>query len=151
MIPTNLISFLDTLANTLGVTGDSVRCTWRSWGYNGIDSIASGNTFIVTLVRTTVGINLLSTAIPEKYNLENNYPNPFNPQTNINFDLPVSAFADLRIYDTKGSEVKTLLSENLQPGSYQVTFNAGNLPSGVYFYRLITKGFSDTKRMILVK
>ncbi|MBL0106984.1 MAG: T9SS type A sorting domain-containing protein [Ignavibacteria bacterium] len=144
-------SFLDTLANTLGVTGDSVRCTWRSWGYNGIDSIASGNTFIVTLVRTTVGINLLSTAIPEKYNLENNYPNPFNPQTNINFDLPVSAFADLRIYDTKGSEVKTLLSENLQPGSYQVTFNAGNLPSGVYFYRLITNGFSDTKRMILVK
>lgn len=144
-------SFLDTLANTLGVTGDSVRCTWRSWGYNGIDSIASGNTFIVTLVRTTVGINLLSTAIPEKYNLENNYPNPFNPQTNINFDLPVSAFADLRIYDTKGSEVKTLLSEDLQPGSYQVTFNAGNLPSGVYFYRLITNGFSDTKRMILVK
>ena len=144
-------SFLDTLANTLGVTGDSVRCTWKTWSYNGIDSIASGNTFIVTLVRTTVGINLLSTAIPEKYNLENNYPNPFNPQTNINFDLPVSAFADLRIYDTKGSEVKTLLSEDLQPGSYQVTFNAGNLPSGVYFYRLITNGFSDTKRMILVK
>ncbi|MBK7255235.1 MAG: T9SS type A sorting domain-containing protein [Ignavibacteria bacterium] len=49
----------------------------------------------------------LSTAIPEKYN-RNNYPNPFNPQTNINFDLPVSAFADLRIYDAKGSEVKTL-------------------------------------------
>lgn len=144
-------SFLDTLANTFGVTGDSVRCTWRSWGYNGIDSIVSGNTFIVTLVRTTVGINLLSTAIPEKFNLENNYPNPFNPQTNINFDLPVNAFADLRIYDTKGSEVKTLLSENLQPGSYQVSFNAGNLPSGVYFYRLKTSGFSDTKRMILVK
>lgn len=144
-------SQLDTLANILGVTGDSVRCTWRPWSYNGIDSLASGSTFIVTLVRTTVGINLVSSVIPEKFSLENNYPNPFNPQTNINFEIPVSTFADLRVYDTKGSEVKTLVNEYMQPGSYRVSFNAGNLPSGVYFYRLTTTGFSDTKRMILVK
>lgn len=144
-------SFLDTLANSLGVTGDSVRCSWKVWAYNGVDSIASGNTFILTLVRTTVGINMLSSVVPENFSLGNNYPNPFNPQTNITFDLPVNTFADLRVYDSRGSEVKTLLSENLKAGSYEVNFNAGNLPSGVYFYRLNTAAFSDTKRMILVK
>ncbi len=144
-------SFLDTLANSLGVTGDSVRCSWKVWAYNGVDSIASGNTFILSLVRTTVGINMLSSVVPENFSLGNNYPNPFNPQTNITFDLPVNTFADLRVYDSRGSEVKTLLSENLKAGSYEVSFNAGNLPSGVYFYRLNTSAFSDTKRMILVK
>jgi hypothetical protein len=144
-------SFLDSLASVMGTTGDSVRCTWRAWGYNGIDSSASFNTFIVTLVRTTVGINIISSAVPDKYSLENNYPNPFNPSTNIKFNIPASTLAVLKVYDSKGSEVSTLVNEKLQPGSYEFEFRAENLPSGVYFYRLVTSDFAQTKKMILLK
>ena len=65
--------------------------------------------FIVTLVRTTVGINIISSAVPDKYSLENNYPNPFNPSTNIKFNIPASSLAVLKVYDSKGSEVSTLV------------------------------------------
>jgi hypothetical protein len=144
-------SFLDSLANTMGTTGDSVRCVWRAVGYNGIDSLSSTGNFVNTFVRTTVGINLLSTSVPDRFILENNYPNPFNPETNIRFSIPKSIFVELKIYDSKGSEVSTLVNEKLQAGSYQYNFNASNLPSGVYLYRLKTSGFSESKRMILIK
>ncbi len=143
-------SFLDSLAQTMGTTGDSVRCTWRAFASNGIDSINS-NPFIVTLRRSTVGINVVSSAIPEKFYLGNNYPNPFNPTTNIKFDIAKATFAELKIFDLSGREVYTLVNEKLQPGNYEYNFNAGNLPSGAYFYRLKTEQFTDTKRMILVK
>lgn len=144
-------SLLDSLAFTLGTTGDSVRCTWRAWAYNGYDSTATTSTYIITLVRTTVGINMTSTIVPEKFALANNYPNPFNPTTNIKFDVPNSTFVELKIYDLRGSEVGTLVNEKLQPGSYEFTFDASNLPSGAYFYRLKSSEFSETKRMILIK
>lgn len=144
-------SFLDSLAQTLGTTGDSVRCTWRVFGLNGIDSTVSGSSFLVTLIRTSVGINVISSLVPEKFNLGNNYPNPFNPETVIRFDIAKSTFAELKIYDSRGSEVSTLVNEDLKPGNYEYKFFAGNLPSGAYFYRLKTSEFSETKRMILVK
>lgn len=144
-------SLLDTLAQALGTTNDSVRCIWRVWTYNGADSASSQNSFFVTLVRTTVGINVISSTIPGKFSLGNNYPNPFNPSTNIKFDIAKSTFAELKVYDSRGSEMKTLVNENLQPGSYEFSFDAFNLPSGVYFYRLKTSEFSETKRMILMK
>lgn len=144
-------SFLDSLANTMGTTGDSVRIVWRAVGYNGIDSLSSTGNFVNTLVRTTVGINLISSNVPDRFILENNYPNPFNPETNIKFSIPKSTFVELKIYDSKGSEISTLVNEKLQSGSYQFNFNANNLPSGVYLYRLKTSDFSESKRMILIK
>ncbi|MEO8665262.1 MAG: M12 family metallo-peptidase [Ignavibacteria bacterium] len=144
-------SLLDSVANTMGTTGDSVRCSWRSWGFNGFDSSASNNSYLLTFVRTKVGINVISSVVPEQFSLGNNYPNPFNPETNIKFDIAKSTLATLVIFDSRGREINTLINEKLAPGSYQYSFNAINLPSGVYFYRLVTTEFSETKRMILIK
>ena len=144
-------SQLDSLASVLGTTGDSVRCTWRVLSFNGVDSLSTSTSNLVTLVRTSVGINLISTAVPDKFSLGNNYPNPFNPETIIKFDIAKNTNAKLILYDSKGSEISTLVNEKLSPGNYEYKFTANNLPSGVYFYRLITSDFNETKRMILLK
>ena len=144
-------SLLDSLAATLGTTGDSVRCIWRSWAFSGFDSIQSANTFLITLVRTSVGINVISSAVPEKFELYNNYPNPFNPSTNIKFDIAENSITELKVYDLNGKEIETLVNESLTPGSYEYNFNAVNLPSGVYFYKLKAGDFVSTKRMVLIK
>ncbi|MBL7127879.1 MAG: T9SS type A sorting domain-containing protein [Ignavibacteria bacterium] len=89
--------------------------------------------------------------IPTKYALMQNYPNPFNPTTKIRFDLPKSTQAKLIIYDILGREVTTLVNEKLNAGSYEVEWNGSSYPSGVYFYRLITKDFSQTKKMLMIK
>ena len=143
-------SFLDTLAATMGTTGDSVECVWRVWAYNTLDSISS-NSFIVTLVRVPIGMHKISSDIPVVYQLYSNYPNPFNPSTTIKFDLPKTQNVKLIIYDLAGRQVEILSDENFQAGSYQVNWNASNYASGVYFYRFITSEFSETKKMVLVK
>jgi hypothetical protein len=150
-IATIRMSLLDSLAQIMGTTADSVRCTWRVFGYNGIDSTVSSNNFLITLIRSSVGINVISSLIPENFSLGNNYPNPFNPETVIKFDIAKATYAELKLYDSRGSEISTFVNEKLQPGSYDYKFNAGNLPSGVYFYRLKTNEFTETKRMMLIK
>jgi hypothetical protein len=89
--------------------------------------------------------------IPTKYNLSQNYPNPFNPATKINFALPKQGFVTLKIYDVLGREVRTLVNEVKSAGQFSVDFNASEYSSGVYFYRLESEGFSDIKRMVLIK
>lgn len=98
-------------------------------------------------------IKNVSTAdnVPEKYNLSQNYPNPFNPVTNIKFDLLKGSFVTLKVYDITGKESATLVNEFKAKGSYLVDFNASNLSSGIYFYKLKTNDFNETKRMIVVK
>jgi photosystem II stability/assembly factor-like uncharacterized protein len=97
--------------------------------------------------------------LPTDYKLYQNYPNPFNPVTKIKFEIP-SGFplgargndrVVLKVYDILGKEIATLVNEKLQPGTFEVRFEGSNLPSGVYFYRLTTEGFSETKKMILLK
>jgi hypothetical protein len=99
----------------------------------------------------TTAINTISSEIPEGYNLSQNYPNPFNPMTKIKFDIPKAFNTKLAVYDILGKEVAVLVNDNLKPGSYEVDFSAADLPSGTYFYRLITEGFSETKKMTLIK
>ncbi len=89
--------------------------------------------------------------IPEKFNLEQNYPNPFNPSTKIRFSIPSNEFVALKIYNVLGSEITTLVNDNLQAGSYEVDFNSEGLTSGVYFYTLSTNNFTNTRKMILTK
>jgi hypothetical protein len=96
-------------------------------------------------------VHIISGEIPKSFILRQNYPNPFNPSTNIKYDLPKNSFVKLVIFDELGREVKTLVNENQPAGTYEITFNALLLPSGVYIYRLNTDGFSDTKKMILLK
>ena len=85
------------------------------------------------------------------YSLKNNYPNPFNPSTKISFEIPKQEFVSLKIYDLLGREIKTLVNEVKSPGSYTVDFNASDLSSGIYFYKLQTKDFVSVKRMMLIK
>ena len=96
------------------------------------------------------GLNKLE-EIPAEFKLSQNYPNPFNPSTKINFSIPQSNFVSLKIFNSIGEEVKELINQSLSPGSYSVDFNASNLTSGVYFYRLNTDGFVQIKKMLLVK
>lgn len=97
------------------------------------------------------GVNNNKGSIPSRYNLSQNYPNPFNPVTRINFDIPKQGLVSLKIYDILGREVKVLVNEIKTPGSYSVDYNASNFSSGTYFYRLESGGFSDVKRMLMIK
>jgi len=103
----------------------------------------------------TTGINTGSPEIPASFNLYQNYPNPFNPVTKINYDVSVKGKVMLKVFDILGNEVRSLVDEIQEPGKYSVEFSAsaGNdyLPSGVYYYKLITEVYSGTKSMILLK
>jgi hypothetical protein len=98
-----------------------------------------------------IGLHNLSGNVPEKYILGQNYPNPFNPSTAFNFSIPKAGFVKISIYNILGEEIAVLVSENLKPGKYKYIFDAGYLPSGVYFYRLSSGDFIRTKKMVLIK
>lgn len=99
-----------------------------------------------------VGIQHTNTEVPQVYSLQQNYPNPFNPVTNIKFGLPKGSFVTLKIYDMLGREVASLINNmNMAAGNYTYDFNAMNVPSGIYFYKLSAGEFSDVKKMTLVK
>jgi hypothetical protein len=89
--------------------------------------------------------------VPDTYSLSQNYPNPFNPSTTIKYSVPDLSFVNLKIYNLIGQELVELVNEELQRGNYEVTFDAVNLPSGVYFYRLQAGNFVETKKMLLMK
>jgi hypothetical protein len=98
-----------------------------------------------------IGIINISSEIPKSFSLMQNYPNPFNPSTNIKFQLPNEAFVKLITLDILGSEIATLVNEQLNPGTYEVNWNASHHPTGVYFYRLSSGDFSQTSKMIMIK
>lgn len=89
--------------------------------------------------------------LPKKFDLQQNYPNPFNPVTNIKYNLPKDVFVKIKIYDILGREIKTLVNEFKQAGSYLISFNGSEFASGVYFYRIEAGSFIQVKRMVLVK
>jgi hypothetical protein len=96
-------------------------------------------------------VNLNTTPIVVDFELFQNYPNPFNPVTSIKYTIPSAQYVSLKVFDVLGNEVATLVSEVRPAGSYEIMFNATNLPSGVYFYRLQAGPFVETKKMILLK
>lgn len=91
------------------------------------------------------------TGIPEVYSLDQNYPNPFNPSTSIRFSIPEQTNVSLKIFNSIGQEVASLINGELAAGNHEVNFNASKLSSGVYFYRIDTPAFTSTKKMILIK
>jgi hypothetical protein len=112
------------------------------------------NSVLKAPISSLVGITEPSvTSLPEEYNLSQNYPNPFNPVTTFTYDIKTSGFITLKVYDILGNEIAELVNEKKNAGRYSVVFDAGkyNLSSGVYFYKLITGEFVDTKRMMLIK
>lgn len=85
------------------------------------------------------------------FELKQNYPNPFNPATTINFSLPENSFVSLKVYNSLGEEVVALINQEIPQGNHRVEFNAGDLPSGMYFYTLSTNKYKETKKMMLLK
>jgi choice-of-anchor B domain-containing protein len=125
-----------------------------------IGSDMKGGLFVI---KTTfpIGIQNTNSNIPQSFVLFQNFPNPFNPNTKIRFDIPISRGGDavggqgvlvkLVVFDVLGREVITLVDKQLKPGSYEVEWDASNYPSGVYFYKLITESFAETRKMALAK
>jgi hypothetical protein len=122
------------------------------WRVCAINQYGTGNwSTIWSYSSLLTGITQNDKDIPKEYKLYNNYPNPFNPTTNVQFSIVNVHYVTLKVFDILGRNVATLVNEQLQPGTYEVTWNAQNYTSGVYFYRLQSGDFTDTKRMLMIK
>lgn len=144
------ISQLDSIAKEVGTVGDSVWLSTRVWGYLSPDSTVSANSIVISIKRT-VGITQISEIVPDKFALYHNFPNPFNPTTNIKFDVPELTNVKISIYDISGKEVASLVNKQMSAGSYTADWNAANFSSGIYFYRMTTDKFVETRKMMLIK
>jgi methionine-rich copper-binding protein CopC len=129
-----------------GVTQQSYTITITGKGSNGTPI----HKRTVTLSVIT-GIVSNNSEIPQNFYLYQNFPNPFNPSTNIRFDLPKTGNVKLTVYDITGKQLTVLVNENLSAGKYTVDFDAFNVSSGIYFYKIETPGFTSIRKMILVK
>jgi photosystem II stability/assembly factor-like uncharacterized protein len=123
---------------------------------DGCISITTGQVYnnrpnICFITSPVTGNGNTNVNLPKEYKLCQNYPNPFNPVTKIKYDIVKSGNVNLKIYDILGKEVAALVNEQLQPGTYEIEWNASSFSSGVYFYKLTSGVFTDTKRMLLIK
>jgi hypothetical protein len=129
------------------------------WWYSYTTLMQGSDGFIYALC---MGLNVLNRLRPNpgyvnnentpvSFSLSQNYPNPFNPVTRIKYSIIKSDNVSLKIFDPLGVEIKTLVDEKKQPGSYEVEWNASNYPSGVYVYKLVTEDFTESKKMVLIK
>jgi hypothetical protein len=154
-VPADKFDFVDENVNltTGGSSGTTVQYYVRGH-YNIVSLTPPTNTVFVE----TEGIQDIEKLSQKKedtyisdYSLLQNYPNPFNPSTTISFNIKDKGRVLLKVFDVLGNEIETLADGEYQPGLYDVNFNAANLPSGVYFYTIITNDFRQTNKMILTK
>lgn len=109
-----------------------------------LNGITYGDTLLTNVIQTNI-------TIPDKFSLAQNYPNPFNPETVISFAIPKTSFVSLKIYNTVGVEMVTLINEEIVSGYYNYKWNAQKFPSGIYYYKIEAGEFNETRKMILVK
>jgi len=133
---------------TSGIPGTTWICSFTEANGKIYAGTRSNGTLVLTNGVTSV---ITGNEIVTEYKLKQNYPNPFNPSTLISYELPVTNFMTLKVYDLNGKEVANLVNGVQPAGKYSVNFNANNLSAGTYFYKLESEGFSETKKMILVK
>ena len=140
---------------TRQATGTDQRFWGSIWFYN--DSIGWGVGGAGKIMHTTTGgqslviIENLNRQVVDDYKLYQNFPNPFNTMTNVKFQMSKSGVVEIKVFDLLGREVKTLINEYKQPGTYQVSFNAEGLTSGIYFYKMTMGDFSETKKLVFAK
>lgn len=143
-------SALASFSPSLAITGNEVHLVWTDARDGNRELYYKRNP-----TGNTIGINPISNEIPQNFSLGQNYPNPFNPSTKIRFTIPRQNdnFENLKlvIYDILGREIKTLLNDIVAAGFYEIDFDANELASGIYYYRLTADSFSDTKKMIIAK
>lgn len=137
--------------NLSSLAGQVVYLTFRYYMNTSVDGLWCNIDNVFVGNRSAIGIQPISSNLPKSYALKQNYPNPFNPTTNINFDLPKSGFVNLIVFNSIGQEVATLVNQDMKAGSYKVDWNAQNMPSGAYYYRITAGTFTKTNKMILVK
>ncbi len=104
-----------------------------------------------TLSEMTTSVKQADNRVPKRFALLQNFPNPFNPSTIIGYQLTTNVFVSLMVFDVLGRRVETLVNERQSAGNHSITFNAGSLPSGIYFYRLDAGTYHDTKKLLLLK
>lgn len=140
---------IDTLQNVTTLEYDT-HYYWR------VNSTNDGGTSDYSVVQSfttasPTGIEILNSQKPNNFFLFQNYPNPFNPVTIIKYSVLHQSFVNISIYNTQGKKILTLVNEEKSPGNYKVTFDGNKLSSGIYFYRMISNNFSETKKLILLK
>jgi hypothetical protein len=138
-----------TLAMDLGMIYKYIYKSF-GWGTEEIYTLVYANINGTEFGEKVTSVNNLSNRI-SKYTLRQNYPNPFNPITTIRYQVPDISFVTLKVYDVIGNEIATLINEEKPAGSYEFTFSANGLSSGIYFYKLIAGSYVETKKMILLK
>ena len=153
---TDMGVFLSTNNGTNWTTIDSgLTNTWVSAivvsGSNLFVGTAGAGVWRRPLTEMITSVEHTSSQLPKNYYLHQNFPNPVNPTTTISFFLPVQSFVTLKVFDMLGKEVSTIVSDELQPGTYNRQWDATNIASGVYFYRLQAGTFTETKKLLLLK
>lgn len=150
-----LFQYIDTVEadvltyQEMGLTPDNVYfykvCAYNVYGLSDFTNTVSA--------RAEKGTGVISniSELPSGYFLGNNYPNPFNPSTTIKFGISARSFVKLNVYNSLGLEVGNLVNQSLNPGTYDVKWNAVNLASGIYYYKFETGNFTETRKMILTK
>jgi hypothetical protein len=124
---------------------------WVIWDLSGAYAPGKGTALPKTLTGLTTSVKEITSDIPNGFNLYQNYPNPFNPTTTIDFSIVQSSKVVLKIYDSKGCEVETLVNREMSPGNYSATWNAYGFATGVYFYRMTANGKSAMNKIVLLK
>jgi hypothetical protein len=155
-------SYLTTLTETGGITSDALSNIVDN-GFNiyydkslSANSWLGGNTYILSgggklMPTTAAAVSESKITTPSTFGLNQNYPNPFNPSTVISYRLPASGFVTLKVYDVLGKEVATLVNGYKSAGQHAVPFNASNITSGMYLYKLSSGSFSSIKKMMVTK
>lgn len=113
--------------------------------------LAMGEVINYQITLDPLSVNQIKALTPESLELAQNYPNPFNPITIIQYSIPQRSNVTLKVYDVLGNEIATLVNEEKERGVYTVNFNASNMASGIYIYRITAGSFVETKKMILIK
>jgi hypothetical protein len=114
--------------------------------------VPSFNTDLLFLLTLNMNTGMKKEEIvPREFLLDQNFPNPFNPTTMINYSVPKTSFVTIKVYDVLGRDVTTLVNDNKPAGNYSIEFNAIKLVSGIYFYRMRAGDFIQTKKLILLK
>lgn len=159
----SLINKLQNMLNHFS-SADSATFAFKAANYNllavesdgshGIHNTRLSQELLMSSIQAISGIVAVDNTksnVPASFELSQNYPNPFNPSTTIRFSLPVSSDVKIIIYNSVGQLIQTLVNRHYSPGSYTVEWNASNLASGIYFYRIEAKNFNLVKKMVLLK